>query len=123
MPARRRRFLQSLSAAPLLPAVLAEAQAAAPETGPEAALARHLAEVVRARYGGQLEAADLDEVARLIGESLDGAEKLRAVKLSNADEPVTLFSARRPEPVAPRPAAPAPAPKPATAKRPAGGRS
>ena len=123
MPARRRRFLQSLSATPLLPAVLAQAQAAAAQTSPKPALARHLAEVVRARYGGQLEAADLDEVARLIGESLEGAEKLRAVKLANADEPVTLFSARRPEPVAPRPAAPAPAPKPATAKRPAGGRS
>ncbi len=117
MPARRRRFLQSLSAAPLLPAVLVQAQATVPETSPTAALARHLAEVVRARYGGQLEAADLDEVARLIGESLDGAEKLRSVKLGNADEPVTLFSARRPGPVAPQPA-----PRPAAAKRPAGGR-
>ena len=121
MPARRRRFLQSLSAAPLLPAVLAEAQAAAPETSPQTALARHLAEVVRARYGAQLEAPDLDEVARLIGESLEGAEKLRAVKLANADEPVTLFSARRPEPRATAVTVPKPTP-PAAAKRPAGGR-
>ena len=124
MPARRRRFLQSLSAAPLLPAVLAQAQATPAETSPKSALARHLAEVVRARYGGQLEAADLDEVERLIGESLDAAEKLRSVKLTNADEPVALFSARRPEPAAPRPAGARPAPKaaPSAAKRPAGGR-
>jgi hypothetical protein len=93
---RRRRFLQSLSAAPLLPAALVEAQPPTPEPGSAAALAGHLAEVVRARHGAQLGPGDLDEVARLIGESLEGAEKLKAVRLTNADEPVTVFSARRP---------------------------
>lgn len=103
---RRRRFLESLSAAPLLPAALLQARSPSPEPGSPAVLARHLAEVVRARHGEQLDPGDLDEVARLIGESLEGAEKLKAVPLTNADEPVTLFSARRPQPCAPGVGAP-----------------
>jgi len=102
----RRRFLASLSAAPLLPAALVQSQSSSPEPGSPAALARHLAEVVRSRHGGQLGPGDLDDVTRLIGESLEGAEKLKAVKLTNADEPVTLFSARRPQPCAPGVSAP-----------------
>lgn len=116
---RRRQFLESLSAAPLLPAALVGAQSPSPEPGSPAALARHLAEVVRARHGGQLGPGDLDEVARLIGESLEGAEKLKAVQLTNADEPVTLFSARQPQPCAPGVSAPQSAP-PIGARRPGG---
>lgn len=124
---RRRRFLESLTAAPLLPAALTQAQPAAAETASPAALARHLGEVVRARYGQQLGAGDLEEVTRLIGESLEGAEKLRAVKLTNADEPVTLFSAR-PQPAPPgvgvgQPTPPAAGqPTPPAAQGPTGGR-
>lgn len=106
MPSNRRRFLESLSAAPLLPAALLQAQSSTPEPASPAALARHLAEVVRARHGEQLGPGDLEEVARLIGESLEGAEKLKAVKLTNADEPVTLFSARRPQAATPGVATP-----------------
>lgn len=124
---RRRRFLESLTAAPLLPAALAQAQPAADEPASPAALARHLGEVVRARYGQQLGAGDQEEVTRLIGESLEGAEKLRAVKLTNADEPVTLFSARpRPAPTGVSVGQPTPPaagrPTPPAAKRPSGGR-
>jgi len=53
--------------------------------------------VVEQRYGSQLEAADLREIAKSIDESLQGAERLRkAMKLTNADEPVGTFRARPP---------------------------
>lgn len=116
---RRRHFLESLTAAPLLPAALVQAQSWSPGPGTPAGLAGHLAEVVRVRYGDQLGPGDMDEVVRLIGESVEAGDKLKAVRLTNADEPVTLFSARRPQPCAPGVSAPQAAP-PVGARRPGG---
>jgi hypothetical protein len=118
----RRRFLQALAAAPLVPSALLAAQAppapapAAPPTptpsptpsdapGP---VAQALGQAVRHRYGSQLEAADLAEIDKGIEQNLQAADRLKnAVKLGNADEPVTLFEAR---PRAPRRRPPNPRP-------------
>jgi hypothetical protein len=68
-------------------------------------VAQALGEVVRLRYGSQLEEADLGEVRKGIEDNLQSAERLRkAVKLGNGDEPVNVFHPR----LAPRPAPPAP---------------
>lgn len=119
----RRRFLRSLAAAPLLPATISAppppapappsppvpSPAASPEPSPSPSppgpVAQALGEVVRLRYGPQLEEADLGEVRKGIENNLQAAERLRkAVKLANSDEPVNLFHPR----LAPRPARPAP---------------
>jgi hypothetical protein len=94
----RRGFLGSLLATPLLPAAIAAPQAApappqpppTPSPSPSPS-AQALAEVVRQRWGAQLTPEDLDEVRRTIDGNLKAAERLRAVKLGNADEPVTRF--------------------------------
>ena len=113
----RRRFLKALAAAPLAPSALWGAQAppAAPPatpatpapTGgdtPPGPAAQALGQVVRQRYGSQLEAADLLEIEKGIESNLQAAERLKgALVLGNADEPVTLFEAR-PRTVRPRPA-------------------
>lgn len=109
MSAPRRRFLRSLATAPLLPAAIAEAQAPpapqpapspspAPAPSPEAdPVAAALAEVVRLRYGAHFEGTDdLGAVREEIGRNLRGAARLRELGLRNADEPVTVFSARVP---------------------------
>src|SRR5688500_1187192 len=105
----RRRFLKALAAAPLLPGAFLPAQApppispavpapaaptpaATPAPGPAA---QALGQVVRHRYGAQLEAADLEEIDRGIESNLQAADRLKAaIKLGNADEPVTAFEAR-----------------------------
>ena len=107
----RRRFLRSLAAAPLLPRALTAPQVPAPPPGspvsspsPPGPVAQALGEVVRIRYGSQLEEADLAEVRKGIEDNLQAADRLRkAVKLGNADEPVTVFHPR----LAPPPAPPA----------------
>jgi hypothetical protein len=95
----RRHFLRTLAAAPLLPA-LGDAPAATPSPTPAPravdASARLLAQVIEQRYGAQLEAGDLDVITKGIGDALEGAARLRALRLGNADEPVTLFHARPP---------------------------
>jgi hypothetical protein len=109
MSAPRRRFLTSLAAAPLLPAAIADAQTPAapqpaassspvPAPSPEAdPVAGALAEVVRLRYGAHFEGTDdLAAVREEIGRNLQNAARLRALGLRNADEPVTVFSARLP---------------------------
>jgi hypothetical protein len=121
----RRRFLRSLAAAPLLPAALAAPQPPAPvpsapsptpapaasplpspSPSPPGPVANTLGEVVRLRYGSQLEEADLAEVRKGIEDNLQAADRLRkAVKLGNGDEPVNVFHPRlapRPVPAAPR---------------------
>lgn len=113
----RRRFLRSLAAAPLLPAALAAPQAPAPTApspappaspipspspSPPGPVAQALGEVVRIRYGSQLEEADLAEIRKGIEDNLQAADRLRkAVKLGNADEPVNLFNPRLAPPAAP----------------------
>jgi hypothetical protein len=111
----RRRFLRSLAAAPLLPAALSQAPrppspplpsptptipspaspVPSPSPSPPGPVAQALGDVVRIRYGSQLEEADLAEVRKGIEDNLQAADRLRkAVKLGNGDEPVTLFRPR-----------------------------
>ena len=53
--------------------------------------------MIEQRYGAQLDADALREIAKGIQDAQDAAGRLRkAVKLTNADEPVTLFAARPP---------------------------
>ncbi len=94
MKTPRRGFLQSLLAAPLLPDSLVAAQAPSPSPAAPDAVADALAAVVKARYGAQLDAAELDAVRGEIKKSLESSERLKAVRLANGDEPVTAFSAR-----------------------------
>ena len=102
--ARRRTFLASLAAAPLLPAALAQVAPNPPsppspspspsdEPGP---MALALAEAARHRFGAHLQAGDVAEIAKGIHANLQAADRLRAVPLANADEPVTTFAARPP---------------------------
>lgn len=103
----RRAFLKSLTLAPLLPAALtqtapstspAPSPAPSPSPSPDALrpVADALAEVSRLRYGAHWEPGDAEEVRRNILDALRSAERLRAVKLTNADEPVATFQARPP---------------------------
>jgi hypothetical protein len=67
-----------------------------PAPGP---VAEALGQVVQERYGAQLEAGDLDEIKKNIEDNLQAADKLKkALKLTNADEPVSLFQAVPPVP-------------------------
>ena len=104
--ARRRTFLASLAAAPLLPAALAQVapnppnppspSPAASPSDPPGPVALALAEAARHRFGAHLEAGDQAEIAKAIQANLQAADRLRAVPLGNADEPVTTFAARPP---------------------------
>jgi hypothetical protein len=100
MTTPRRRFLGTLAAVPLAPAAVALPQAAPPTPAPSPApvtpspVAEALAEVARRRYGAHFDSGDSEAVLKLIAENLKAAERLQSPKLSNADEPVTLFAAR-----------------------------
>jgi hypothetical protein len=96
MKTPRRGFLQSLLAAPFLPASVGATavQSPSPSPAPPDPVVDGLAAVVKARYGAQLDAADLEAVRVEIKKSLEASEKLKAVKLGNADEPATTFTAR-----------------------------
>jgi hypothetical protein len=104
--ARRRTFLASLAAAPLLPAALVQVAPnppAPPSPSPSPSdrpgpMALALAEAARHRFGDHYRPGDHEEVAKGIQANLQAADRLRAVPLSNADEPVTAFSARPPRP-------------------------
>jgi len=118
MAARRRSFLISLAAAPLLPAALTQVapnppRPASPTPAPSPAdapspMAESLAEAARHRFGAHFEPGDMDEIRKAIHGNLQAADRLHKVKLANADEPVTLFAAQPPgatprEQPAPRP--------------------
>lgn len=98
----RRRFLTSLAAVPLATAALAEPQAS-PSPAPPAApgpspVAAALAEAVTQRFPDhRLEAAEIAEIGKKIDARLKAGERLRSLKLGNADEPVTRFSPRVPK--------------------------
>jgi hypothetical protein len=84
----RRRFLRALAAPPATPTPLLG------DTPPGPA-AEALADVVRHRYGAQLEPADLEEIKKAIEGNLQAADRAKnAVPLGHADEPVTIFEAR-----------------------------
>ena len=110
----RRSFLKALALTPLAPAALAGAAAppapsapagalapppapsaaAPPPTGTEA-VAEALAEAVRREHGVHLDAGALEAVKKQIASSLESAARMRsALRLGNADAPITSFSAR-----------------------------
>jgi hypothetical protein len=102
MATPRRGFLKTLVAVPLVPAASAVAQtpSATPSPSPipsPGPVAEALTRVVQERYGSQLDADALREIAKGIQDAQDAAGRLRkALSLTNADEPVTLFGARPP---------------------------
>jgi hypothetical protein len=104
--ARRRTFLASLATAPLLPAALVQVAPnppAPPSPSPSPAgdpgpMALALADAARHRFGAHYRPRDHEEVAKGIQANLQAADRLRAVPLTNADEPVTTFAARPPKP-------------------------
>jgi len=62
---------------------------------PEAAA---LVEIVRQRYGDRLTAEQLDEVRKIMQAQIEAARALRAIRLTNADEPMQPFAPYRAEP-------------------------
>ena len=107
MATPRRGFLKTLVAVPFVPAAAAVAQTPSatptplpsPSPSPPAPgpVAEALTRVIAERHGAHLDADALREIAKGIQDAQDAAERLRkAVKLTNADEPVTLFGARPP---------------------------
>ena len=108
---RRRDFAESVARAALIPVLGPQAAGfrlepwigiAAPDspalfasapTGEPGALARALAEAIRAQYGARLEPRDLATITQQIQTSLERAEQVRKVDLANSDEPELVFSA------------------------------
>jgi hypothetical protein len=71
-------------------------------------MALSLAEAARHRFGAHFQPGDVEEIRKAIHGNLQAADRLHKVKLANADEPVTQFSAQPPgvvlaEQPAPRP--------------------
>jgi hypothetical protein len=63
-----------------------------------------LFEIVRLRYGDRLTTAQLDELRKIVAGQLEVARALRAVALTNADEPIQPFAPYREEsPLTPGP--------------------
>src|SRR5437879_3888145 len=89
----RRTFLQTLPAAPLIPAAigttLSEGRAEAAAPVPDQANA--LAQVVQARFGEYLKPGDLEDIKRVIERNLRYAEAISKVKITNSDEPDFMF--------------------------------
>ncbi|HKU61730.1 MAG TPA: hypothetical protein VJQ44_10975 [Gemmatimonadales bacterium] len=83
---------------PLGPLLAADAGSGAllPASDEPSALARALADAIRVQYGGRLQAGDLDTITRQIQASLERAAQIRALELSNGDEPDFVFSAAPP---------------------------
>ncbi|MGH7527073.1 MAG: hypothetical protein ACREMX_10250 [Gemmatimonadales bacterium] len=99
----RREFAVSLALAALVPVLgvgtapvrlawweAVGRDAAAEEPG---ALAKALAEAIRAQYGSRISEADLATITRQIQSGLERVEKIRKVELANGDEPHFTFSA------------------------------
>ena len=104
----RRSFAKALAAAagaPLLAPAALLAQAT-PAPGPAAtpaptptpdtpsSTAEALTEAVRIRWGKHLTGEELAEIARSIDGRLRAGERMKAVRLTNADEPAFVFAAR-----------------------------
>jgi len=72
------------------------AEVTMPETpNPEAVT---LFALVVNRYGGRLTTEQLDEIKKMVEGQVEMARALRAVKLTNADEPFQAFTAYRGDP-------------------------
>jgi hypothetical protein len=54
-----------------------------------------LFEIVRQRYGARLTSEQLDDLRKIVRGLVDVARALRAVRLTNADEPYQRFAAYR----------------------------
>lgn len=108
MTAPRRGFLKALALAPIVPgALVPQAPPSVPAPSGTGALdgapdvAAALAEAAKRQFGAYLDAAELEEVRKELVRQRDAAARLRAaVRLANADEPVTRFEARPPAAVA-----------------------
>jgi hypothetical protein len=57
-----------------------------------------LFEIVRQRYGDRLTPEQLDEVRKIVKAQVEAAHALRAMRLTNADEPMQPFAPYRAEP-------------------------
>ena len=57
-----------------------------------------LFEIVRQRYGDRLTPAQLDELRKTVAAQVEAARALRAVRLTNADEPMPPFAPYRAAP-------------------------
>jgi hypothetical protein len=57
-----------------------------------------LFEIVRQRYGDRLTREQLDELRGIVQAQVEAARALRAVRLTNADEPMQPFAPHREEP-------------------------
>ncbi len=108
--ASRRRFTKTIAAAIVaapLAASVVRAQTPAPKQAPAppnpqpspapqpptpSPLAESYAEVARARFGDKLTPEELERVKRDLESNVRTAERLRAAKLQNADEPDFVFS-------------------------------
>ncbi len=54
-----------------------------------------LFEIVRERYGARLTGEQLDDLRKIVRGQVDAARALRAVRLTNADEPFQRFASYR----------------------------
>ena len=104
-------MIKTLAMAPLLPAILSgvpltpaqtqgktEAKPATPaQTAPQdlkpSPEAEALAEVVKQRYGKYLTDEQLIEIKQGLERGVRSRQRIRAFKLTNADEPITMFRA------------------------------
>ena len=87
----RRRFLQTLAAAPIASAIQPlQAQETPSRVGPPAEVDA-LTHLVQARFGQYLAEGDMAEIKRGIERMLRNSEALNRIKLTNADEPDFMF--------------------------------
>jgi hypothetical protein len=103
----RRSFAEALAVAALAPLIGAPPESirltrwsvgARRISADPTALAKALAEVIRAQFGSRLSSGDLATIARQIQTGLERVDQLRKVELANGDEPDFLYVAagRRP---------------------------
>jgi len=57
-----------------------------------------LCEIVRQRYGDRLTPEQLDDLRKIVGAQVEAARALRAIRLTNVDEPMQPFAPYRGEP-------------------------
>ena len=95
----RRRFLGAAAALPLAPLAQVPTPAPVPAPSPSpppSPAASTLADLVEQRWGKVIDPAWKADIRDAIEGNLKAGDRLRAVKLTNADEPVTVFEARPP---------------------------
>jgi hypothetical protein len=82
--------------APALPAAQDKPKEKEPEAKPAEASANALLEIVKLRYGTQLDEARLKAARQSLLSGLETAGRLRKVRLSQAEEPAFVFRADLP---------------------------